>query len=395
MKRFVLILLLLSAAGGGWWYFIYKKAETPEYNTETVAKGDITQIVTATGSLKPVINVTVGCQISGTIDKLFADFNSVVKEGDVLASMDPATYEAIVQQAEGELANAKATLELAEITAQRKEELLKQKAASQADVDTANATLHQALAGVAIKEGALKRARVDLSRCTIYSPISGLIISRSVDVGQTVAASLSAPNLFTIANDMTSMQIVASVSEADIGMVAEGQSVEFTVDAFPYTPFSGIVEQIRNSPVTVQSVVTYDVLVAVKNPELKLKPGMTANVSITVAQRKDTLRVSNAALRFRLPDPAPTGEKPVSGNRPSGGRSKGNRPERKVHVLKPEASSPAPTPLKLGISDNIFTEVISGISEGEVVVTGLKNPTANGAPKPPANPLGSPPMRPR
>ncbi len=395
MKRFVLILLLLSAAGGGWWYFIYKKAETPEYNTETVAKGDITQIVTATGSLKPVINVTVGCQISGTIDKLFADFNSVVKEGDVLASMDPATYEAIVQQAEGELANAKATLELAEITAQRKEELLKQKAASQADVDTANATLHQALAGVAIKEGALKRARVDLSRCTIYSPISGMIISRSVDVGQTVAASLSAPNLFTIANDMTSMQIVASVSEADIGMVAEGQSVEFTVDAFPYTPFSGIVEQIRNSPITVQSVVTYDVLVAVKNPELKLKPGMTANVSITVAQRKDTLRVSNAALRFRLPDPAPTGEKPVSGNRPSGGRSKGNRPERKVHVLKPEASSPAPTPLKLGISDNIFTEVISGISEGEVVVTGLKNPTANGAPKPPANPLGSPPMRPR
>ena len=308
MKRFLLIVLLLSAVGGGWWYFINKKAETPEYNTESVAKGDITQIVTATGSLKPVINVTVGCQISGTIDKLFADFNSVVKEGDVLASMDPATYEAIVQQAEGELANSKATLELAEITAQRKEELLKQKAASQADVDTANATLHQALAGVAIKEGALKRARVDLSRCTIYSPISGMIISRSVDVGQTVAASLSAPNLFTIANDMTSMQIVASVSEADIGMVAEGQSVEFNVDAFPYTPFSGIVEQIRNSPVTVQSVVTYDVLVAVKNPELKLKPGMTANVSITVAQRKDTLRVSNAALRFRLPDPAPTGE---------------------------------------------------------------------------------------
>ena len=351
--------------------------------------------MTATGSLKPVINVTVGCQISGTIDKLFADFNSVVKEGAVLASMDPATYEAIVQQAEGDLANAKATLELAEITAQRKEELLKQKAASQADVDTANATLHQALAGVAIKEGALKRARVDLSRCTIYSPIDGMVISRSVDIGQTVAASLSAPNLFTIANDMTSMQIVASVSEADIGTVAEGQAVEFTVDAFPYTPFSGTVEQIRNSPVTVQSVVTYDVLVAVKNPELKLKPGMTANVSITVAQRKDTLRVSNAALRFRLPDPAPTGEKPVSGNRPSGGRPKSSRPERKVHVVKPEASSPVPTPLKLGISDNIFTEVLSGISEGEVVVTGLKNPTANGAPKPPANPLGSPPMRPR
>ncbi|NBV85372.1 MAG: efflux RND transporter periplasmic adaptor subunit, partial [Verrucomicrobia bacterium] len=345
MKRFLTILLLLSLGGGAWWYFNHKKTDAPEYITESLALGDITQIVTATGALKPVINVTVGCQISGTIEKLYADFNSVVKEGDVLARLDPATYEAIVQQAEGDLANAKATLELAELTAQRKEELFKQKAAPQADVDTALATLHQALAGVAIREGSLKKARVDLSRCTIYSPIDGTVISRSVDVGQTVAASLSAPNLFTIANDMTSMQISASVSEADIGMVATGQAVEFTVDAFPYSPFTGVVEQIRNSPVTVQNVVTYDVLVAVKNPELKLKPGMTANVSITVAQRKGVLRVSNAALRFRPAEPATGGEKPSSGGRPQGSRPKGSRPERKVYLLNSGTAQPVPTPV--------------------------------------------------
>jgi HlyD family secretion protein len=397
MKRLLFIIILLSLGGGGWWYFKNKKAETPEYNTETLSKGDITQVVTATGSLKPVINVTVGCQISGTIEKLFADFNSVVKEGDVLAQLDPSTYEAIVQQAEGDVANAKATLELAEITAQRKEELFKQKAASQADVDTANATLHQALAGVTIREGALKKARVDLVRCTINSPINGMVISRSVDVGQTVAASLSAPNLFTIANDMTNMQIDASVSEADIGMLAEGQNVEFTVDAFPYTPFMGVVSQIRNSPVTVQNVVTYDVLVDVKNPELKLKPGMTANVAITVAQRKDTLRVSNAALRFRPPETTSAAEKPVPGMRAPGNRAKGSKPERRVHVLKEAGGQPVPVKLKLGISDNIYTEVLGGVDEGETVVTGLKNPGLNnsGAPKPAANPLGGPQMRPR
>jgi len=216
------------------------------------------------------------------------------------------------------------------------------------------------------------------------------VISRSVDVGQTVAASLSAPNLFTIANDMTSMQIDASVSEADIGTVAEGQNVEFTVDAFPYSPFSGVVEQIRNSPVTLQSVVTYSVLVRVKNPELKLKPGMTANVSVTVAQRKDILRVPNAALRFRLPETTPitTAERPKAPT-----KSKAYRPERKVHILKPGNTKPEPTPVKLGISDNLFTEVLSGVSEGDILVTGLKNPAPTSPVKPASNPLGAPPMR--
>jgi HlyD family secretion protein len=395
MRRLFLLLLLLGAAGGGWWYYQHRKPAATEYLTETLAKGDITQIVTATGSLKPVINVTVGSQISGTISELNADFNSTVKEGQILAHLDPATYEAIVLQAQGELANAKATLELAEITAKRKEELLKQNAGTQADLDTARASLRQAQAGVRIKEGNLKRAEVDLSRCTIYSPIDGTVIARSVDIGQTVAAALSSPTLFTIANDMTSMQISAAVSEADIGNVAEGQTVEFTVDAFPYTPFTGKVEQIHNSPVTVQNVVTYDVLVTVSNPDLKLKPGMTANVSIIVAQRKGVLRVPNAALRFRPPEPpTATPEEPRPRQKGGGRSSKGARPERKVHLLKAGSNEPEPLQIKLGISDNLYTEVVSGLEEGAVLVTGIKNPPAAAA-KPSANPMSGIPMRTR
>lgn len=398
MKKFLVLLFLAAAAGGGWWFFQTQKAEVPEYVTDTVTKGDITQIVTATGTLRPVINVTVGCQISGTIQELMVDFNSQVKEGQIIARLDPATYDAIVKQAEGELQNAQATLELAELTSNRKAELVKQNAATQAELDTALANLHQAQAGVSIREGALQKARVDLSRCTIYSPIEGTVIARAVDVGQTVAASLSAPNLFTIANDMKNMQITASVSEADIGTVAEGQNVDFTVDAFPYVSFSGVVQQIRNSPVTVQSVVTYDVLVAVQNPELKLKPGMTANVSIIVAQRKGILRVPNSALRFRPPEAsspaAPAAEVSGGGNRSKGGKSRGVRPERKVHILKTPGAKPEPLPLKLGISDNLFTEVLSGVAEGDTLVTGLKNPPPKAGVKAAPNPLGGPSMRP-
>jgi HlyD family secretion protein len=406
MRRLLLLLVLLGAAGGGgWWYYKNRKPAATEYNTETLARGDITQVVTATGSLKPVINVTVGSQISGTIFKLNADFNSMVKEGQILAILDPATYEAIVLQAQGELANAKATLELAEITARRKEELLRQNAGTQADLDTARASLRQAQAGVRIKEGSLKRAEVDLSRCTIYSPINGTVIARSVDIGQTVAAALSSPNLFTIANDMTSMQISAAVSEADIGNVAEGQMVEFTVDAFPYTSFSGKVEQIHNSPVTVQNVVTYDVLVAVANPELKLKPGMTANVSIVVAQRRGVLRVPNAALRFRPPEPLGAARAAGSGGgggggasepkaRPGGRPAKSARPDRKVHLLKPGATTPEPVQIKLGISDNLHTEVLEGLEEGANLVTSVKTPPT-AVPKPASNPMSGIPIRTR
>jgi HlyD family secretion protein len=200
-----------------------------------------------------------------------------VKAGQVIAQIDPALFQATVTQAEGDLANAQAALELAKVNATRIQELFARKTSSQADLDQAMATLHQAEANVKIKQGALDKARADLEHCTITSPIDGVVISRSVDVGQTVAASLQAPVIFAIANDLTKMQIDTNVAEADVGVVKIDQNVDFTVDAFPMETFHGKVVQVRNAPITVQNVVTYDTVIGVSNPELKLKPGMTAN----------------------------------------------------------------------------------------------------------------------
>src|SRR5437870_1953756 len=249
------------------------------YQIATVTRGPITQLVTATGTLNPVLNVQVGSQISGNIQKLFADFNTPVTAGQIVAQIDPAIFQASVTQAEGDLANAKAGLELAQANARRSQELRAQNAAPQASLDQAMANLHQAEAAVKIKQGALDRSRVDLGHCTIYSPIDGIVISRSVDVGQTVAASLSAPTLFVIANDLTKMQIDANVAEADVGTVEVDQDVDFTVDAFPNRTFHGTVVQVRNAPVTVQNVVTYDTVIAVNNRDLKLKPGKIGRAS--------------------------------------------------------------------------------------------------------------------
>src|SRR5207253_2330250 len=224
------------------------------------------------------------------------------KAGQVVAQIDPAIFQAAVVQAEGELANARAALAYADATQRRTEQLFAKETTAPAELDQARATFHQAEATVKIKEGALQRAKVDLEHCTITSPIDGVVISRSVDVGQTVAASLSAPVIFTIAKDLSKMQIDAAVAEADIGTVEVGQKVDFTVDAFPRRTFHGDVVQVRNAPVSVQNVVTYDTVIGVNNADQKLKPGMTANVSIVGAQRDNVLKVSNAALRFRMPD---------------------------------------------------------------------------------------------
>ncbi|MEW6303647.1 MAG: efflux RND transporter periplasmic adaptor subunit [Verrucomicrobiota bacterium] len=282
--------------------------DEPEYRLGTVTRGEIVQVVTATGQLNPVMNVQVGSQISGIIQKLHADFNSIVKAGQVVAELDAATYKANVSSAEGNLANARASLELAQVNAKRAKELHDNKLISESEYDKTMADLHQAEASVKISEASLERARVDLARCTIYAPIDGIVISRSVDVGQTVAASLSAPTLFVIANDLTKMQINANVSEADVGMIEVGQDVNFTVDAFPGRTFYGKVVQIRNSPIVVQNVVTYDTIIEVSNKDLKLKPGMTANASIVVAQRDNVLRIANAALRFRPVESADAGK---------------------------------------------------------------------------------------
>ena len=399
MKRFfpwlvVFVGLLVIA-------FIVRQCRTAggaNYQTAEVTRGPITQAVTATGTLNPVVTVQVGSQVSGNIAKLFADFNSQVKAGQVVAQIDPAIFQATVTQAEGDLASAKAALELAKVTATRTQELFARKTSSQADVDQAIATLHQAEANVKIKQGALDKAKADLDHCTITSPIDGMVISRSVDVGQTVAASLQAPVIFAIANDLTKMQIDSNVAEADVGVVKVDQNVDFTVDAFPMQTFHGKVVQVRNAPITVQNVVTYDTVIGVSNPELKLKPGMTANVSIIIAHRDGVLQIKNAALRYRPPDATPveTRQSAAGGGAKRGGAgdagARQRRAERTVYVLPNFGSRPQPVQIKTGISDGIMTEVVEGLKEGDRVVTAeLTSTTA--APSPPANPFGGGPRR--
>jgi HlyD family secretion protein len=363
-----------------------------DYQAATITRGPITQAVTATGTLNPVVNVQVGSQVSGNIAKLFVDFNSQVKAGQVVAQIDPALFQATVTQAEGDLANAQAALELAKVNATRTQELFAKKTSSQADVDQAVANLHQAEANVKIKQGALDKAKADLDHCTITSPIDGVVISRNVDVGQTVAASLQAPVIFAIANDLTKMQIDANVAEADVGVVKVDQNVDFTVDAFPMQTFQGKVVQVRNAPITVQNVVTYDTVIGVSNPDLKLKPGMTANVSIIVAHKDDVLQIKNAALRYRPPDATPVETRRTStsrAGRPGGGRGgagQEGRAERMVYVLSPGATRPKPVQIKTGISDGIMTEVIEGLKEGDRIVTAELTATTS-APSPPANPF--------
>ena len=373
------------------------------YQIATVTRGAITQAVTATGTLNPVVNVQVGSQVSGNIAKLFVDFNSQVKAGQVVAQIDPALFQAAVTQAEGDLASAQAALELAKVNATRTQELFARKTSSQADLDQAVANLHQAEANVKIKQGALDKAKADLDHCTITSPIDGVVISRNVDVGQTVAASLQAPVIFQIANDLTKMQIDANVAEADVGVLEVGQDVDFTVDAFPTRTFHGKVVQVRNAPITVQNVVTYDTVIGVSNPDLKLKPGMTANVSITIAHKDDVLQIKNAALRYWPAEAAATGPGPISsqsgasrgGSRQGGSASpktmgkpaaarERRSSERTVYVLS--SGGPRPVQIKTGISDGVVTEVIEGLKEGDRVITAelaSKSSTAST----PANPF--------
>src|SRR6266568_9432109 len=302
--KWPLILAVLASGVSVGWYFNRPSGNPLHYETTAVTRGELTQLVTATGELTPLVKVEVGSQISGIIQKLSVDFNSPVREGQIIAQLDAATYEANLIQAQGNLANAKAAAELAQLNAERAKTLQTEKLNAKADYEKAVADLHQAEAAVEVNEGSLKKAQVDLARCTIYAPVEGIVISRNVNVGQTVAASLSAPTLFVIGNDLAKMQIAANVAEADVGLVEVGQEAEFSVDAFAGKTFRGKVTQIRNAPKTEQNVVTYDTIIEVSNSDLKLKPGMTANVSIIVAHRDKALKIANAALRFHPPESA-------------------------------------------------------------------------------------------
>ena len=304
-SRIFFVILFLSALGAASFYYLRgdRDAEkAPEYTTTTVAKGDVVQNVTATGQLDAVLSVDVGSQVSGLITKLYVDFNSRVTAGQKLAEIDPATFQQRLRQAEANLASADASYDLADLHAKRIQELSEKSLVTRQDSDQAQAQLKQAAAQQLINRASVENARVDLGRCTIYSPIVGIVISKQTEVGKTVASSLNVPTLFTIANDLAKMQITAAVAEADIGAVESGQKVTFTVDAFPNRNFHGAITQVRNAPKNTANVVTYDTIISVDNSDLKLRPGMTANVSIVVARRDGILRVPNAALRVRLPE---------------------------------------------------------------------------------------------
>ncbi|MEI8288361.1 MAG: efflux RND transporter periplasmic adaptor subunit [Verrucomicrobiota bacterium] len=387
--KWILMVVVVAAATGGYFYYQHKHTATMRFKTETAARGELIATVTATGILNPVVNVTVGSQVSGRISKLYVDFNSTVTNGQLLAEIDPATYQAAVEQAGADLANANANLELQQAQFTRGAELFSNKLISSSDYDTAFATLHQAEAMVKIKQASLSNAMVNLNYCKIVSPVDGVVTLRAVELGQTVASSFNTPTIFQIAKDLTKMQIDSNVAEADVGGVVEGQSVEFTVDAYPYRTFHGAVRQVRNSPITVNNVVTYDTVISVTNTDYKLKPGMTANVSIIVAQRDDAVKIPAVAMRFRPPDNAVVLTNAVAAVAPTNDvagksqrRVKNNRGIRTVYMLAGDEAAPVlkPISIKTGITDGIFTEVVEGLKEGDKVVSSVvQNDAANGA----------------
>jgi HlyD family secretion protein len=362
--------ILAAIGGGGLWYWWTSGPPPVRYTTILVDRGPITAIVTATGTVNPVVSVLVGSQVSGKIAKLFADFNSVVKQGQTLAQIDPKPFQARVSQARATLKSARGNLAKAKnMTVQRKLErdrmaaLRPEAFVSQADLDLAETNLRDAEANVEVMQAQLDQAQatlasseLDLGYTTIYSPVNGIVVSRNVDVGQTVAATFQTPTLFVIAQDLTRMQVNANVSESDIGGVAEGKPAHFRVDAYPKQFFEGTVTQVRNAPISIQNVVTYDVVIAVDNHDLKLKPGMTANVTIVTEEKENPLRVPNGALRFRMPD-VPFDRKVTS-----------------VWV-EDRTGLVRQVPVTTGIADSLSTEIVEGaLTEGDAVIVGIEPP---------------------
>jgi HlyD family secretion protein len=329
----------------------------PSFHTVTVDRGEVSQRVVAHGTLQPVQMVTVGSQVSGIIDAISVDFNSRVRRGQVLAQIDPSTFAAEARSAEAEVEAAQSALELARLQWQRVQALREQQLVPPSDQEEARASLRQAESQLTVRRHALERARRELARATIRAPTDGLVISRNVDVGQTVAASLTAPDLFEIATDLASMRIHASVSEADIGRVREGQMVRFVVDAHRGREFTGEVVQVRNAPIVESNVVHYETIIAVDNREGLLKPGMTTEVSIITDEVTDVVRVRNTALRARLPD-AITPPEPEE------------RADGRVYRLR--NGQLAAVAVRTGLADNVHTQIVGGVEPGDTLVVGLR-----------------------
>lgn len=361
---------VLFAAGIAYYFLRPEDAPAPKYETSKVDKGAIVAKVTATGTLSALVTVQVGSQVSGRIKELFVDFNSEVKKDQTIAKIDPQIFEAALSQARANHLAARANLKRTEVQAieaerqfERAKTLGERNLIARAEVDTAEANRDSARAQVDAQRGAvaqseagLKQAEVNLAYTTIVSPINGTVISRSVDVGQTVAASLQAPVLFIIAEDLRKMQVNTAVAEADVGRLEAGMEASFVVDAFPNERFRGTVRQIRNAATTTQNVVTYDAVIDVDNPELKLRPGMTANVTFIYAKVDEALRVPNAALRYRPPE--------------TGARAQATPIAKGKSIYVLEAGAQKRVEIETGVSDGSMTEVKSGLEEGALVITG-------------------------
>jgi HlyD family secretion protein len=412
----VIALLLIGGAGFAYWRMGANTAEAP-FVTVAVQRGDITQVVASTGTLQAGVTVQVGSQVSGTIEKLFANFNSKVKAGQIVAQLNQDKYRAAVDQsranliaAQSTLAKAKVSVEDARRTLERTRELRKRELTAQSELDAAQ-TAHDAAvaqlevnkAQVAQAQAAVNQVTVDLNNTVIRSPVDGIVISRNVDVGQTVAASLTAPTLFTIANDLSKMEVHTSVDEADVGNVWEGQEVTFTVDAFPARRFRGKVYQVRHAPLNVQGVVTYNAVARIDNKELLLKPGMTANVQFLVSRLEDVLTIPNMAMRFRPPDQkdpaeellrqersrkaAPVGTRRTSRAAGVGGGAGGARANRRVTVYVLNDNKAKPVEVQLGITDGSRTEVRGGeLKENDPLIIATSSSGAT-APSGVANPF--------
>jgi HlyD family secretion protein len=396
------VLVIVAAGGVGFWR--YRNAHQPPpvtYQTVALGRRHVVGRVTATGTLLATVTVQVGTQVSGRVQKLFVDYNSPVKKGQVVAKIDPLLFQATLEQARANLASAKAALksstaqaDLAARQFEREKALLQDHLAAQQDVDTsesnARVTASQvdvAVASLAQAQAQLHQAETNLSYTDIVSPIDGTVISRAVDVGQTVAASLQAPVLFTIAEDLRKMQVNTNVSEGDVGRLEPGMTAFFTVDAYPGARFRGTISQIRNAATTVSNVVTYDAVIDVDNSDMRLRPGMTANATVIYAEKRDVLAVANAALRFRPPaeanvhKPAPSASTEAhehrwrdgagaSGDRPEGGGWAGHGEGREgKSVWKLVGGEPVQVPVKTGLSDGAYTELTGEeLAEGDLVI---------------------------
>mgnify|MGYP002625416029 FL=1 len=358
-KTLVIVAVAAIAALAVWLLSGGKKEEKITFDTAAVAPANIMNSITATGTIEPVTSVTVGTQVSGIVSKLFVDYNSVVKKGQVIAELDKTNLMSQLNTAKTQLATAQSQLNYQTANYKRYKTLFEKGLVAADDFDNARLSYTQAKEQVVSAKEEVQRAQTNLGYATITSPIDGVVLSKSVEEGQTVAASFSTPELFTIAQDLTNMQVVADVDEADIGDVKEGERVSFTVDAYPDDTFEGEVKQVRQEATTTNNVVTYEVVISAPNADLKLKPGLTANVTIYTAERKGVLSVPSKALRF-TPQKETVGKMKIV-----------DATNAKNKVWTIEGNSIVAHKVNIGMTDGTNTQIVGGIAEGTKVVTGL------------------------